>query len=111
MKNEELQAARRLLMLDVREAAEMVGGVAVRAWQYWEAGRSQVPADVRDRMRSLLRTRAHLLSRRAREGFLPRYFVSFAEFQEAHPEGARMDWRLGQSVAAELLAGFSTREN
>lgn len=46
LNNFELQAIRKLLCLDVSEAAELVAKVSNRTWQYWESGCSPVPHDV-----------------------------------------------------------------
>jgi hypothetical protein len=41
-----LQALRRHLFFSVSEAAELIGGVTERSWQFWESGRRTIPADV-----------------------------------------------------------------
>lgn len=109
MNNKELQAARKLLMLDVSEAAEHAGGVSARSWQYWEGGRSPVPDDVADEMQSLLRMRRDMIAevreQAAGKRFALRYFNSLAEFVNAHPDGNVLGWRLHQSVAAHYYAG------
>ena len=57
MNGKELHAARKFLMLDVREAADLIGGVSMRSWQYWEAGRRKAPDDVWRKMVGLLKRR------------------------------------------------------
>src|SRR3546814_1610125 len=57
----ELQATRKLLMLDVAEAADLIGQVSPRTWQYWESGRNTVPADVSDEMQALLSIRGEMI--------------------------------------------------
>ena len=57
MNNLELQAARKLLMLDASEAAEEIGNVSTRSWQYWETGERAVPDDVVDEMLALISIR------------------------------------------------------
>lgn len=112
MNNKELQAARKLLMLDVSEAAEHVGGVSPRSWQYWESGRNAVPEDVSDEMQSLLRMRSDMIAdvfeqsggKRGKH-FVLRYYNSLGEFIDAHPDGTVRGWRLHQSVAAHYYAG------
>jgi len=108
MNAKELQAARRVLMLDVREAAELIGGVSKRSWQYWEAGRSKVPDDVGRKMAELLKRRQSLLEEteaRVQAGLraLP-FYANFHDFDQAHPGEGILAWRIGQSVAAELHA-------
>lgn len=108
MNNKELQAARKLLMLDVSEAAEHVGGVSPRSWQYWESGRNAVPDDVADEIQSLLQMRADMISdvfEQSKPAHLTlRYFNSLDEFQNAYPEGNTLGWRLHQAVAAHYYS-------
>lgn len=61
MNHKELQACRKLLMLDVSEAAELVGKVSARTWQYWESCRYPVPQDVEDEMQALIARRLELM--------------------------------------------------
>ncbi|WP_118986296.1 Aca2/YdiL-like domain-containing protein [Photorhabdus sp. CRCIA-P01] len=67
MTNKELQALRKLLMLDVKEAAECIGGVSSRTWQYWEAGRYPIPQDVESAIKDFVNLRNSLLKRRISE--------------------------------------------
>lgn len=112
MNHKELQASRKLLMLDVAEAAEHIGQVSPRSWQYWETGRSPVPADVADKIEDLLRMRLGMIAdvgeqaaKRPRAGRMTlRYFGSLHEFVEAHPDGTVLGWRLHQAVTAHYYA-------
>lgn len=108
MNNKELQAARKLLMLDVSEAAKHVGGVSPRSWQYWESGRNAVPEDVAEEVQSLLRMRAEMIadiSEQSKSARLTlRYFNSLADFVHAHPDGTVLGWRLHQAVAAHYYS-------
>ena len=62
MTNKELQALRKLLMLDVSEAAKEIGGLkGSRSWQYWEANRSPVPNDVANKMIALAEKRISMI--------------------------------------------------
>lgn len=110
MNAKELQALRKMLMLDVSEAADIIGGVSKRSWQYWESGRSPVPDDVENKMMGLLEQRQYLMSeieaRINKEGgtiSVP-FYVNRAEFAEANPGKSILPWRISQSVAAELYA-------
>lgn len=49
-----LQALRRLLFFSTDEAAELIGGVSVRSWHYWERGGRPIPQDVADTIRELV---------------------------------------------------------
>lgn len=106
MTNKELQALRKLLMLDVSEAAEYIGKLkSPRAWQYWEAGRSPVPDDVVNSMLDLGDKRLTMIDELEKQikkspNNQPVYYLHFEDFQEKQPKGTVIDWRLGQSVAA-----------
>lgn len=109
MNGKELQALRKLLMLDASEAAELIGGVTTRSWQYWEAGRTAVPADVAEKMEDLLNQRNDLLSARESELFQAgtteiQFYSAFSEYQKDFPGATKLGWRLMQGVAASLYA-------
>ena len=107
MNNKELQAARKLLMLDVTEAAEHIGHASPRAWQYWESGRNAVPDDVGEQVRMLLHMRRELIreiEQEAPAGSLTlRYFGSLGEFRAEHDDGTVLGWRLHQSAVAHFV--------
>lgn len=108
MNNLELQAARKLLMLEVSEAAEEVGKVSVRTWQYWEAGRTNVPADVLIEMNALLEVRLERM--RAIDDQLAKlpegdtlqlpYCLAFEQYQAINPGARKTLWRIDQGIAA-----------
>jgi len=119
MNGKELQALRKFCMLDVREAAEVIGKVSPRSWQYWEAGRSSVPEDVEDLMNGIMTMRQELLARLESEAWehsddpqdehgdrLPvPFYATHEEYAKAHPEqGGVIAWRCHQSVVSELYA-------
>ncbi|HBN53047.1 MAG TPA: DUF1870 domain-containing protein [Stenotrophomonas sp.] len=109
MNSKELQAARKLLMLEASEAAEFIGNVSVRSWQYWETGQRTIPADVIDRIGDLLRMRRDMIGAidsAAPSGQLQlRYFSSLGEFRSAHADGTVLGWRLHQSAVAHFVGG------
>ncbi|CAM4003170.1 DUF1870 family protein [Ectopseudomonas alcaliphila] len=108
MNNLELQAARKLLMMDVSEAAESIGSVTPRTWQYWEAGRSTVPTDVALEIEALLEMRmARMSDIDAKLADLPQggrlelpYHISFESYIAANPGANKKLWRIDQSIAA-----------
>lgn len=108
MNNLELQALRKLLMLDVSEAAEEIGKVSVRTWQYWEAGRSKVPADVEIEMNALLEVRLErmgviddqLTAFPEGEKLRLPYYMTFEQYLEANPGATKTLWRMDQGIAA-----------
>lgn len=109
MNNKELQASRKLLMLDVSEAAEDIGKVSPRTWQYWESGRNAVPADVEREMLDLLSQRTEMmkpLDAALERGERPAiaFHQRYEDFRRANCRGSLVEWRLSQSVAALYFA-------
>lgn len=111
LNNSELQACRKLLMLDVSEAAELIGDVSVRTWQYWESGRSSVPADIDQKIDNLIQDRNEEIGRLTEwqmenDGELLKmnYYPSFDQYLENHKKGTKLDWRLHQSVVAFVFS-------
>ncbi|WP_350304902.1 Aca2/YdiL-like domain-containing protein [Photorhabdus viridis] len=109
MNNKELQALRKLLMLDVKEAAEYVGGVSSRTWQYWETGRYPIPQDVESEIKDFINLRSRLLKQRISEfqnGDLRviQYYMTIDEFEQATGKRNIIMWRITNSVAAEISA-------
>lgn len=111
MNNHELQALRKLLMLDVSEAAELVGNVSTRAWQYWESGRNTVPLDVEKMIYHLVEKRRLLIQAlepseeyvtENKTYSLPYYHSSELFFSD-NPGKNKVDWRVYQSAATYLL--------
>ena len=108
MNNLELQAARKLLMMDVSEAAAEIGKVSPRTWQYWESGRSKVPTDVALEIEALLEVRLERigaiddqLAALPQGGVLSLpYHLAYETYAAANPEASRVLWRIDQSIAA-----------
>jgi hypothetical protein len=111
----ELQALRKLFMLDVREAAELIGGkpVSVRTWQYWESGRSAVPDDIaeamlfwnswRDAAFEARISQCHP-KRSGKEPIKLNYYKTVDDFEKVTGKRNVITWRLSQSVAAGLYS-------
>ena len=118
MSGKELQVCRKLLMLDVKEAASILGGVSPRSWQYWEADRSSVPDDVADKVTALLTERQHIIERiendvtqyndnpqhETGKRLSYPYHATLESFQAAHPGQGVLSWRVYQSALADLYA-------
>lgn len=120
MTGKELQALRKMLMLDASEAAELVGNVSTRSWQYWEAGKYAVPTDVEIAMESMLEKRAarieeveasidHLPLDQWQDNLELDYHQRFEDYELANPGKSRLDWRIDQSVAAYMFADNMAR--
>ena len=109
LNNFEMQAVRRLLCLDVSEAAECIGKVSSRTWQYWESGRSPVPGDVDNEMYALVSMRNQIIASILDEmgdgdpGSI-RWYHTFSAFSEDFPQANHVLWRLHQSICAYLFA-------
>lgn len=105
MTNNELKQIRRLLFIDVIEAARLIGKCEPRTWQRWEKGDRAIPSDVVEVLTMLALTRHDLLSVSFNENDPSYcYFETFSEYKDAGGGGNELMWRLAQSVSAELLA-------
>lgn len=104
MNNYELKQLRRLLFLEVNEAARLIGDCEPRTWQRWEKGDRQVPADVTQSVQMLALTRMDRLQVDIDEKSPNyRYFDKFADYKAAGGAGNELMWRLAQSVATAVL--------
>lgn len=113
MNNKELKAIRTLFFLSPSEAAEHIGGVSVRTWQYWEQARSPIPDDVSveiDRLLhkrlSMIETVHELINEQSPDKLEVAYYLSFKEYKADHFEALYTDWKIAQSVAAYLFSRY-----
>lgn len=97
----QLQALRKVLFLDVREAAYHIGIVSVRTWQHWEEGVKPVPRDVSEKMRKAHRTRKLLIEKLETQDSL-KYYHAFSEFAAENINKTELDWRIWQSAITAL---------
>jgi hypothetical protein len=111
LNNSELQACRKLLMLDVSEAAELIGKVSNRTWQYWESGRSQVPADVDEVIYASIQRRNDLVTEYTQwqldnnSALLTMsYYHTFDLYVADHPGTSKLDWRIHQSAVSFVFS-------
>lgn len=98
---------RKMLMLDVSEAAELIGNVSNRTWQYWEAGRSPVPSDVDEdiyALKSQLNECIEGIIEAEEEDNNVRWYHTFGDFESDYPGHNKVWWKLHQAVCAELFA-------
>lgn len=108
MTNIELQACRRFFMLKVSEASEYIGNTTANVWHDWEQGKADIPSNIIDGMKELRKRRqdkiaaiiADINNRIGSNNI--RYFLNFDDFQKINPTLTVLDWRLHQSIAAEL---------
>jgi DNA-binding XRE family transcriptional regulator len=115
MKNIELQAARKLLMLETKEAAELIGTVSTRTWQYWEKGQYAIPDDVAGQIEDLIQLRSDMMERRKKEAeqagddYTINYYRTIEDFKHATGKDNVVMWRLTQSVAATLFTEYKAK--
>jgi len=100
MNRHKLKALRNLFHLSVKEAAEHVGHVSARTWNYWENGTYNIPADVIDEMWRLceLRNKWIYLWYLA-----PNHAHDFTDYVNEKGEIKYTEWRVSQSVYAHRL--------
>ncbi|HHY0551884.1 TPA: DUF1870 family protein [Vibrio parahaemolyticus] len=104
MTNNELKQLRRLLFLEVSEAAALIGECEPRTWQRWEKGDRAIPIDVARAIQMLGLARLERLQVEFDEVDVNyRYFETFDEYKAAGGAGNELKWRLAQSVASALL--------
>lgn len=104
MTNNELKQLRRLLFLEVSEAAALIGECEPRTWQRWEKGDRAIPNDVSRTIQMLALTRLERLQVQFDEADPNyRYFEKFEDYKATGGAGNKLKWRLAQSVATALL--------
>ncbi|MGL5103050.1 MAG: DUF1870 family protein [Plesiomonas sp.] len=104
MNNNELKQLRRLLFLEVSDAAALIGECEARTWQRWEKGDRSVPNDVADKMQMLALTRTERLQVEFDSNDVNYcYFETYDEYKDAGGSGNELMWRLAQSISAVLL--------
>ncbi|EAO1133560.1 DUF1870 family protein [Salmonella enterica] len=112
MNNLELLACRKLLFLEVNEAAKLIGNVEARTWRYYESGRSSIPEVIQSKMQGLLQRRTSLLEQMRVEAAEYRkqgngrqvvpFFTSFEQFQQETGLPDLLEWRIDMSVKSSL---------
>lgn len=107
MNNKELQASRKLLFLEVSEAAEHIWQVSEQMWQQWESGEASIPDDVITEMMVLAQQHSNMMIAidEIIQDSLPEqieiaYYYTYAEYKADNPNATYTDWRISQSVAS-----------
>lgn len=108
----ELAAIRRLLMMDVADAAQCIGKVSNRTWQHWETGRNKVPHDVEEELYALFSQRQECIdgvikSTKPHEALAIPFFRQYEDFEALFSGANKVWWRVYQSVAAFLFTELS----
>lgn len=100
----ELKQLRKLLFIEVTEAAKFIADCESRTWQRYESGSRSIPLDVEQTIQQLALTRQERLQFEYDDKDPNyRYFDTFEEYKEAGGGGNELMWRLAQSVATALL--------
>jgi|GEM_PF-740345 hypothetical protein len=109
----ELQAMRKILMLDVSEAAKYIGNVSNRTWQYWESGKNPIPADIDEEVYAMISQRNEIIDGiiTHKEDEQPtRWYHAYSDFQNDYKNRTKVWWKLHQSVVAFLFSEGSKME-
>lgn len=124
MNKTELESLRRLLFFSVSEAAELIGGVTPRSWQYWEQGKREIPCDVSVKIMRLVKwrksvldaLRAEIARANMEQGGMPsaielRWFETLDGWVQTPSPGGEPRlpeyWRPHQSALAQILSEYS----
>lgn len=102
-------------MLEVGEAAELIGKCSARSWQRWESGQHEVPCDVDMEMYACIQIRNDLIDKlgddehekilnEEGEGLTLDYYHTFEQYQKDYPENNKMMWRIHQSAVASIFS-------
>lgn len=102
-------------MLDIREAAELIGECSPRSWQRWESGKVPIPQHIATKMLNLVQARNNIIkgvwNRHCAETsgtnntwLQVRYYHSFDEHKQDFPHESKVRWRIYQSAIAALFS-------
>lgn len=111
LNNSELQAMRKLLMLDVSEAAEWIGNVTPRTWQRWESGDRSIPSDIDMEIYGLIQIRNKMIDELTGwqvenhgELLKMKYYHTFEQFEADHEGANRVTWRIHQAAVSFVFS-------
>lgn len=107
MKGSELRRAREFLGLSIAEAAEYLGQVSKRSWQYWESGDRAVKPDVIEKIEFLLE-RAREVIQNVKDKGKDAHEIVVIYYNTPEYSTSVLDWRLSQSLGRLLSIGFGT---
>lgn len=112
MKPIELRAARETIGLTLAEAAEHIGDVTKRSWQYFESGERNVPADIAHKMHSLLNRRREVL-KTVQEKMLHAEAdlkqIAVIYYENVSDCANVLEWRFSQSLAKTLALDYGAK--
>ncbi|QJT81429.1 YdiL family protein [Kosakonia sp. MUSA4] len=107
----ELQALRHIFAMSIEECVIWIAPQHnAQTWQEWENGESEIPADIVEKLLEMRKKRqSHLnalikrINNRIGNNTM-RFFADLTAFQTVYHDGNYLDWKVYQSVAAELYA-------
>lgn len=104
----ELKVARKLLGLSTVEAAEYIGKVSKRSWEYWENGQRTIKPDVEELINSLLARRREIIAEVYNMGENAKG-ISVIYYKTPEYCESVLEWRFSQSLASTLSLDFGAR--
>ena len=104
----ELKVARKLLGLSTVEAAEHIGKVSKRSWEYWENGQRTIKPDVEELINSLLARRREIIAEVYSMGENAKG-ISVIYYKTPEYCESILEWRFSQSLASTLSLDFGAR--
>lgn len=104
----ELKVARKLLGLSTVEAAEHIGKVSKRSWEYWENGQRTIKPDVEELINSLLARRREIISEVYNMGENAKG-ISVIYYKTPEYCESVLEWRFSQSLASTLSLDFGAK--
>ncbi len=104
----ELKVARKLLGLSTVEAAEHIGKVSKRSWEYWENGQRTIKSDVEELINCLLARRREIIAEVYNMGENAKGISVIYYKTPEHCESV-LEWRFSQSLASTLSLDFGAR--
>nr|WP_314738696.1 DUF1870 family protein [uncultured Haemophilus sp.] len=105
MRGFELQIARKLLGLSIAEAAEYIGQVSKRSWEYWEREERPIKEDVKEKIKSLLERRKQVLKMVIEQGENA-HKIAVIYYNTPEYCASVLEWRFTQSLASTIALDF-----
>ncbi len=107
----ELQALRHVFAMTIEECVSWIApDYNVADWQRWENGEGELPPAIAETLLEMRRKRKlrinaiiEKINNRIGNNTM-RFFSDLTDFQSVYRDGSFLDWKIYQSVAAELYA-------
>lgn len=107
----ELKALRQLFFMSIEEAATYIANsTESECWRLWESGSLPIPSEVIDTLTLMNKKRKQRLNAIIEKinnrigNNTMRFFSDYEDFRTVYTEGDYIEWKIYQSVAAELYA-------